>query len=187
MISIKKIIKYLLIFIIVFFVIPVLCTRKTVNVSTEVEEMKEENQQESNIEENTKYDYTKYSKIKVYHTETGNIEEMPFDEYLYGVISAEMPVDYELEALKAQAIVSRTYILYQIINGGKKHGDADICDDAKCCQAWISKEDRLAKWEEGKRESNWNKIMQAVNETSGKIITYEGKPIRKCIKCMEWK
>ena len=67
------------------------------------------------------------------------------------------------------------FIKLRIIIG--KHEGADICDDSSCCQAWISKEDRLAKWEENLREENWNKIRYAVNGTQGKIITYEGKPI----------
>ncbi len=33
----------------------------------------------------------------------------------------------------------------------KKHGDANICDSSACCQAWISKENRLAKWKEEKQ------------------------------------
>ena len=58
-----------------------------------------------------------------------------------------------------------------------KHGSADICDDYRCCQAWISKEDRLAKWSENEAEANWNKITEAVDSTQGKIITYNGSPI----------
>ena len=58
-----------------------------------------------------------------------------------------------------------------------KHGIADICDDYRCCQAWISKEDRLAKWSENEAESNWRKITEAVDSTQGKIITYNGSPI----------
>lgn len=58
-----------------------------------------------------------------------------------------------------------------------KHGSADICDDYRCCQAWISKEDRWAKWSENEAESNWNKIKEAVDSTQGKIITYNGSPI----------
>ena len=102
-------------------------------------------------------------------------EQVKLDEYLCNVVSAEMPATFEQEALKAQAIVARTYTIYKILN--KKHDNADICDDSTCCQAWISKDDRLAKWEENQRESNWQKICSAVNETSGKIITYENKPI----------
>ena len=98
------------------------------------------------------------------------------DEYLLGVVSSEMPATFELEALKAQAVVARTYTLYTIKNG-KKHENADICDDSNCCQAWISKEDRMARWDEGVREENWNKIVKAVNETKGKMIVYEGEVI----------
>ena len=93
-----------------------------------------------------------------------------------GVVAAEMPANYEEEALKAQAIVARTYTVYKITKGGK-HSNADICNDPGCCQAWISKEDRFAKWNELDRENNWNKIVSAVDSTAGKIITYEGQPI----------
>ncbi len=86
-----------------------------------------------------------------------------------------MPASYELEALKAQAVVARTYTLYKVKN--KKHENADICDTSTCCQAWVTKEERLARWEENLRESNWQKIEQCVNETKGKIITYQNEPI----------
>jgi len=125
--------------------------------------------------ENANYEYKNYGTIKLLHHKTGEVEEIALDTYLYGVVSAEMPADYELEALKAQAVVARTYTIFKIEN--KKHDNADICDDSTCCQAWVSKEDRLARWEENKRESNWQKIEQCVNETKGKIITYENKPI----------
>lgn len=86
-----------------------------------------------------------------------------------------MPATFELEALKAQAIVARTYTIYKAQN--PKHDNADICDSSACCQAWVTKETRLARWEENLRDSNWAKIEKCVNETKGKIITYEGKPI----------
>ena len=109
------------------------------------------------------------------HTATNEVEEVPLEEYICNVVSGEMPADYELEALKAQAIVARTYTMYKINH--KKHDEADICDSSSCCQAWISKEDRLAKWDESKREENWNKIVQCVNDTKGKIIMYNNEPI----------
>ncbi|MBO4816432.1 MAG: stage II sporulation protein D [Clostridia bacterium] len=104
------------------------------------------------------------------------MEELELDNYLLGVVSAEMPANFEMEALKAQAIVARTYTLYKITEE-KKHENVDICDDPTCCQAWISKEDRLNKWNEEEKNSNWEKILKAVNSTKGKIVTYEGKPI----------
>ena len=88
-----------------------------------------------------------------------------------------MPASYELEALKAQAVVARTYTIYQAMNNATKHENADICDNYACCQAWISKDERFAKWSAEEAESNWNKIVEAVNSTSGKIITYNGAPI----------
>ena len=125
------------------------------------------------VEDKIEYEKT----IKLLHTATGEIEQLNLEEYLYGVVSAEMPVSYEMEALKAQAIVARTYTIYKQINDKEKHGEADICDDSNCCQAWISKESRLAKWEADRKDEYWNKIMQAVDGTKGKIITYEGQPI----------
>lgn len=122
------------------------------------------------------YDYSKYATIKLLHKDTGEIEEVKLDEYIACVVSAEMPVEYELEALKAQAVVARTYTIYKITTS-KKHKNADVCDKSTCCQAWISREERFKRWKDEEKENNWNKIIQAVNETVGKIITYEGKPI----------
>lgn len=172
----KKILAYVLIFVLVCFLIPVVLTKKAgkqVNTNIYVNE-----QNNSEVAENTaEYNYNKYNTIKLLHTKTQEIEEIKLDEYLYGVVSAEMPASFEKEALKAQAVVARTYTIYKIENNEGKHGEANICDDSGCCQAWISKEDRFAKWEEASREANWNKIVEAVESTKGKYITYEGKPI----------
>ncbi len=86
-----------------------------------------------------------------------------------------MPADFEMEALKAQAVVARTYTIYKAIN--KKHDNADICDQSTCCQAWVSKDERFSRWEEDKRDSNWQKIVDCVNQTKGIIITYGNQPI----------
>ena len=114
-------------------------------------------------------------RINLLHVEGGTVENIGIEEYLYGVVSAEMPASYELEALKAQAVVARTYTKYK--QEEKKHENADICDSSSCCQAWISKENRFARWEEAEREKNWQKIITAVNETTGKYIVYNGEPI----------
>ncbi len=103
------------------------------------------------------------------------MEKVNIEDYLCNVVSAEMPASYDKEALKAQAIVARTYTIYKISH--KKHDNSDICDSSTCCQAWISKDDRLAKWEEAEHESNWQKISNAVQETKGKVITYNNEPI----------
>lgn len=176
----KKIIIYFLIFLLIFFFLPALLTKKEIKVSSTpsnselTEEQNEGNKGKDTSIENT-YNYKKYGTIKLLHKKTNEIEEVELDNYLYHVVSAEMPVDYEIEALKAQAVVARTYTIYKINN--KKHDNADICDDSTCCQAWVDKDTRFARWDENKREENWNKIKKSVNETQGKIITYNNKPI----------
>lgn len=163
----KKICIYTLCLILMSFLIPILFTRKlkTEEAITEVEEI-----------EDVKYDYREYKKIRLLHSNTGDIEELDLDIYLLGVVSSEMPASFEQEALNAQALVARTYTIYKILNGSK-HKNADICDNSGCCQAWISKEERFEKWNEEERENNWAKIEIAINSTKGKIVTYEGKPI----------
>lgn len=183
----KKIVVYVLVLVILTFIIPFFFTRVTVESNTlkivdngeDKENQNKANEQILNNSEmdNTPYDYKKYNTIKLLHSKTNTIEEIPLDEYLYGVVSAEMPVDFDMEALKAQAIVARTYTIYKIEQNQSKHGDAHICDNSACCQAWITKEDRFARWDEDKRKENWNKIVLAVNQTKGRIITYNGKPI----------
>jgi len=171
----RKIIIYILCFVLVCFSIPIIFTNRPETKQTTAPS--ENTQNENVVVENSEtYTYTKYGTVKLLHSETGEVEELELDEYLYGVVSAEMPASYEQEALNAQAIVARTYTAYKMFKGSK-HANADICDDSTCCQAWISKENRFAKWNEVDRESNWNKITTAVDSTIGKIITYNGEPI----------
>ncbi len=175
----KKVILYIFIIVLSAFLIPILFTMQFDFENTNMAnannlELPPEIQEMPNIEE---YNYNEYGTIKLLHEKTSQIEELPIDQYLYGVVSAEMPANFEIEALKAQAIVARTYTIYKIKNSGGKHQDADICDSSDCCQAWITKEDRLNKWDEGVREEYWGKIVNAVDSTKGKIITYENEPI----------
>ena len=168
----KKVFIYFFSFLFICFILPALLTKSDITTSTEIEN---EEEVEEDITENTEaYTYNQYGTIRLLHNDTNEIEEVALDTYLCNVVSAEMPVDFEKEALKAQAIVARTYTIYKINN--KKHENADICDDSNCCQAWISKEDRLARWEDDK-ETKWAKIEECVKETQGKIITYNNEPI----------
>ena len=116
-----------------------------------------------------------YKKINLLHNNENVVETLELEDYLINVVAAEMPVEYEEEALKAQATVARTYTLYQIENG-HKHDNADICDSSTCCQAWISKEKRYEKWGDNQDEK-WSKLTNAVYSTAGEVITYNGKPI----------
>lgn len=173
----KKVFIYFFVFILICFILPALLTKGAIGAVFSKDEDKKElsNQEKAEEENQPQYTYNKYGTIKLLHAKTGEVEEVDLDTYLCSVVSAEMPADFEEEALKAQGVVARTYTVYKINN--KKHDNADICDDSNCCQAWISKEDRLSKWEESKRENNWKKIESCVNATKGKIITYNNQPI----------
>ena len=105
--------------------------------------------------------------------EQGAVTEGEMDDYLVGVVLAEMPASFEPEALKAQAIVARTYARKAYTNGGK-HGDGSVCTDPACCQGYLSKEAYL---EQGGTEADVEKISSAVSETSGQVLTYEGELI----------
>ena len=107
----------------------------------------------------------------------GTAEEMSMDDYLTGVLRAEMPASFEEEALKAQAIAARTYTLYKMAHGPiANHPDADACDDINCCKAFQSAEDAAADWG-GMALYYEEKLRRAVSETDGQVIRYDGEPI----------
>lgn len=117
-------------------------------------------------------------KIKLMLSETNSVVEMNFEDYIKGVLIGEMPITYELEALKAQAVVARTYTLYKLKYAEVKHENgADMCDDINCCQAYKTKEYAFASWDDEEENSKWAKLETAVNSTSGEVIKYDGKII----------
>ena len=148
----KKFMAFILAFFFIVFFMPILLTSTKGKTNLSLNKKEESKQKENNMEtekvkEYEKYDYKKFGTIKLFHEKTGEIEELSIDEYLLGVVSSEMPASFEIEALRAQAVVARTYTIYQIMHSNGKHGEADICDNFACCQAWISKEDRLSRWD----------------------------------------
>lgn len=107
--------------------------------------------------------------------EDGRVEKMTLADYLWGVVAAEMPASFELEALKAQAVAARTYWASQ--SGSSKHVGADICEDSSCCQAYISRATAQENWAERAADYTAH-IEQAVAQTDGLCVSYEGKPIQ---------
>ena len=104
------------------------------------------------------------------------VEEMTLGEYLVGVVRAEMPASFEIEALKAQATAARTYTLYKIQSGGNHGETADICTDSTCCQAYISEENARNNWGD-QADAYEAKVEEAVRQTDGETILYGGVPI----------
>jgi len=140
-------------------------------VSGSNNEMDETQKAENKLYYNTKDYFT----VSLLHE--GNILTLPLEEYITGVVAAEMPASFNIEALKAQAVAARTYTIYKMQNGrSENHPNADVCSDITCCKAYISNEALKQRWA-ADYEKNLEKIKAAVNYTSGIFITYEDKPI----------
>ncbi len=116
-------------------------------------------------------------KIKLLLTDSKEIVELSMNDYLKGVLLGEVPISYEMEALKAQAIVARTYTMYKLNNNPNSHENADMCDNINCCQAYKTKEYAFASWDDADENAKWQKLEEAVNQTSNLVITYSGEII----------
>lgn len=115
--------------------------------------------------------------VSVYRTSQAKIEKIPLENYLIGVVASEMPADFKEEALKAQALAARTYIVQQML--AKDHlglPKGAIVGDTEINQVYKSDEELHKIW---KMDYSWKmaNIKKAVESTSGQIITYQGKPI----------
>ena len=124
-------------------------------------------------DENIKFYYTSNMVVRVKREKTGLVEKVPFEDYVVGVLAGEMPVNFELEALKSQAVAARTYVLKKLKDNYKKEYDIlDTVDD----QVYISEDELKIKWED-KYLDRINKIKQAVLDTKGEYLTYDGEII----------
>ncbi|HEY5584288.1 MAG TPA: stage II sporulation protein D [Ruminiclostridium sp.] len=152
---------YIILMIIIVVLLPLIIVRSCATV-----EEPKPSENESNIT------------INVYIADQKKVVKMQLEEYLLGVVAAEMPASFEIEALKAQAIAARTYALgreVKIYGSGAAdilHSGADVCTDPAHCQAWISKDTAMKRWGLLYSFKNWNKICKAVNATSGQVIKY---------------
>ena len=100
----------------------------------------------------------------------GKVCPMELESYITGVVLGEMPAGFHLEALKAQAVVARTYTM-KMESGSSKHTIAAVCTDSSCCQAYISEEEYLSA---GGSKEHLERVRDAVSTTVGQVLTYEG-------------
>ncbi|HEX2926563.1 MAG TPA: stage II sporulation protein D [Ruminiclostridium sp.] len=113
--------------------------------------------------------------INVYITNQKKTVKMYLEDYIKGVLAAEMPAEFDIEALKAQAVAARTYALGRAVKlyaSAGVHDDADVCTDPGHCQAWISKDTAMKRWGLLSSFKYWSKITKAVNDTKGQVIEY---------------
>ncbi len=114
----------------------------------------------------------------------GTVKEMDLETYLIGVLAAEMPAAFPVEALKAQAVAARTYTLYKETLYGsdakdapESHKGALLCGDSTHCKAYCDIEQRGAELWGANQAFYQSKITAAVRDTDGLILVHQGKPI----------
>jgi len=175
----KKILIYYTVFCVVILILLII----SMLVIKKWEEDDKEKKLKEEVEKVKEYELKNKvpKEIKVKITKTGEVVTMDIDEYLKGVVPSEMPPSYNMEALKAQAVVARTYTFEKMQHNG--HEDSDICDNYACCQAYYNKEKILEIWtgrgfDEKTRKEYWAKVEEAVDSTNNIVITYKGEYIK---------
>lgn len=96
--------------------------------------------------------------------------KLSLEDYVIGVVAAEMPASFEIEALKAQGIAARTYLINNVSMNKTIKTDTNF-------QVYIDKNEMKNKWKD-KYDYYYNKIKEAVLSTKGKILTYNNQPIK---------
>ncbi|MDQ0254836.1 stage II sporulation protein D [Evansella vedderi] len=121
---------------------------------------------------------TMYSEftVAVYRNETSVIEQVAFEEYIVGVVSSEMPATFEIEALKAQALTARTYYINLLTFENLDLPKGAYIKDTVEHQVYRNNDELKEIWGDNYNR-NIARIREAVYETRGEIITYEGLPI----------
>ena len=122
-------------------------------------------------DEEIKFIYTNNMKVRV--KQEDKIVNVPFEDYIVGVLAGEMPISFELEALKAQAVAARSYVLKKMEYNLEKEYDVV---DTVMNQVYLSDDYLKEAWQENYTD-NINKIKQAVLETSGEYLVYDDEVI----------
>ncbi len=118
-----------------------------------------------------KFKYITNNTIRVKDEKTNKITTLPFEEYIKGVVAGEMPATFELEALKAQAVASRSYAMYQMT--ATKDKDYDVTNTTQN-QVYLTDEELKINWKD-EYNQKMNKIKTAIQETTGEYLTYNGQ------------
>ena len=118
-------------------------------------------------------DFAEQKKVNIPVLIDGQIQQIDMETYVIRVVLAEMPASFDMEALKAQAVASRTYALRTCADGNKH--DGAVCTNYQCCQAYMTEEAYLQR---GWSNRYVQRVREAVYMTAGQVLTYEGEWIR---------
>ena len=118
-----------------------------------------------------KFIFTSNAMVRVKRTNTNQIDTVPLEEYVMGVLAGEVPISFNMEALKAQAVASRSYVMYQMIKN--KDNDYDVVDTT-LNQVYLDDNHLKQVWGNNYNEYK-EKIKDAVSKTAYQYITYNGE------------
>lgn len=122
------------------------------------------------LDDNTSYFFDDKNVQEIVLNNNNNEKEtIEFNEYLIGVLACEMPASFELEALKAQAIASRTYAYYLI------NHDKNITNDTST-QCMLNKSQMKENWQND-FDLYYNKLLTAVMQTNNLVLKYDNEII----------
>lgn len=124
-------------------------------------------------EKSSEMQFLKNKIVRVKREEKNKIEKVSLEDYVIGVVSGEMPISFDEEALKAQAVCARSYVLRKMEQNKEK--EYDVVDTIQN-QVYEDQEELKKKWKKD-YEKNYEKLKKIVDLTTGEYLTYEGKII----------
>lgn len=123
--------------------------------------------------EEIKFKYMSNMTIRIKRSATGNIDVVPIEEYIVGVVSGEVPISFEMDALKAQAVAARSYVLKQLEYN--RNNDYDVVDTVMN-QVYLDSDQLKNRWGDD-YVANLNKAKMAVLETKGEYLDCNGSVV----------
>lgn len=108
--------------------------------------------------------------VRVKRINKDRIDNVMLEDYVVGVVAGEMPVSFDMEALKAQAVASRSYVLRKL--NDNRDGSYDVVDTTSN-QVYFDLDDLKNNWQDN-YINYLNKVREAVNATAGEYLEYNG-------------
>ena len=185
----KRYLQTLAFFVVAMVVLPMILSSAMNRTEPSVSDLTsniESEQSKNEISKQTESDLSEESKapqadidITVLNTKAGKTETIDLEALVSRVLYAEMPASFEIEALKAQAVAIRSYIMYAVKhprNDGV-HDGADICTDYTHCVAYRTYEDAVEAYGVITADDTYCVMLDAAEQTKGMYVCYNGEPI----------
>ncbi|HCG3018917.1 TPA: stage II sporulation protein D [Clostridium perfringens] len=138
--------------------------------------MAENNNKVEKVKNTKLVDVVNLKEVEVYISKENKVEKVPLEEYVLFVVSSEMPATFHEEALKAQSILARTFVINKLITGCNNIKEGNICDTTHC-QAYLNINEKKKAW--GKDGDEYlKKLKKVVKETEGKVLSYNDQLVK---------